>query len=257
MKDLLTYIAQNLVEHPQAVDVQETETDGNVVLELRVDPSDMGKVIGRQGRIAKEIRTLMRSVAQRQKGFRRNYGLKNGGAFCVRHFFMEKEGVALKHRYLEAGKIVNTHGIAGEVKILPWADDPAFLLDFDTLYIDGQPVSLLGARVHKNCVLAKLAGIHDINEAMKLKNKVVFIDREDAELEEGAFFLADLMGLEVRDADSGEVLGQIADILTPPASNVYVVTGGKQDHMIPAVPEFIVETNIDEGYLRVRLIEGM
>ena len=63
MKDLLTYIAQNLVEHPQAVDVQETETDGNVVLELRVDPSDMGKVIGR---IAKEIRTLMRSVAQRQ-----------------------------------------------------------------------------------------------------------------------------------------------------------------------------------------------
>ena len=66
MKDLLTYIAQNLVEHPQAVDVQETETDGNVVLELRVDPSDMGKVIGRQGRIAKEIRTLMRSVAQRQ-----------------------------------------------------------------------------------------------------------------------------------------------------------------------------------------------
>lgn len=66
MKDLLTYIAQNLVEHPQAVDVQETETDGNVVLEFRVDPSDMGKVIGRQGRIAKEIRTLMRSVAQRQ-----------------------------------------------------------------------------------------------------------------------------------------------------------------------------------------------
>ena len=66
MKDLLTYIAQNLVEHPQAVDIQETETDGNVVLELRVDPSDMGKVIGRQGRIAKEIRTLMRSVAQRQ-----------------------------------------------------------------------------------------------------------------------------------------------------------------------------------------------
>ena len=66
MKDLLTYIAQNLVEHPQAVDVRETETDGTSVLELRVDPSDMGKVIGRQGRIAKEIRTLMRSVAQRQ-----------------------------------------------------------------------------------------------------------------------------------------------------------------------------------------------
>ena len=86
---------------------------------------------------------------------------------------------------------------------------------------------------------------------------MVFIDREDVELEEGAFFLADVMGLEVRDADSGEVLGQIADILTPPASNVYVVKGGKAEHMIPAVEEFVVETNVDEGYLRVRLIEGM
>lgn len=66
MKDLLTYIAQNLVEHPQTVDVRESESEGTTILELRVDPSDMGKVIGRQGRIAKEIRTLMRSVAQRQ-----------------------------------------------------------------------------------------------------------------------------------------------------------------------------------------------
>lgn len=163
----------------------------------------------------------------------------------------------MKQRYLEAGKIVNTHGIAGEVKIMPWADDPDFLLDFDTLYIDGRPVELRGARVHKNCVLAKLAGVNDINEAMKLKDKVVCIDREDVELEEGAFFLADIMGLEVRDADSGEVLGHIADILTPPASNVYVVRGGKAEHMIPAVPEFVVETNVDGGYLRVRLIEGM
>ena len=63
MKDLLTYIAQNLVEHPQAVDVRETETDGTIVLELRVDPSDMGKVIGKQGRIAKAIRTVVKAAA--------------------------------------------------------------------------------------------------------------------------------------------------------------------------------------------------
>lgn len=163
----------------------------------------------------------------------------------------------MKNRYLEAGKIVNTHGIAGEVKILPWADGPEFLLDFDTLYIDGQPVELKGARVHKNCVLAKLAGIDDINQAMKLRDKIVCIDREDVELEEGAFFLADLMGLEVREAETGKVLGTIHDILTPPANNVYVVRGGEREYMIPAVPEFILETNIDDGYLLVRLIEGM
>lgn len=163
----------------------------------------------------------------------------------------------MKNRYLEAGKIVNTHGIAGEVKILPWADGPEFLLDFDTLYIDGQPVELKGARVHKNCVLAKLAGIDDINQAMKLRDKVVCIDREDVELEEGAFFLADLMGLEVREAETGKVLGTIHDVLTPPANNVYVIRGGEREFLIPAVPEFVLETNIDDGYLLVHLIEGM
>lgn len=66
MKELLTYVAQNLVEHPQAVSVSETVSEGETKLELRVDPDDMGKVIGRQGRIAKEIRTLLRSVAQRR-----------------------------------------------------------------------------------------------------------------------------------------------------------------------------------------------
>ena len=182
---------------------------------------------------------------------------KNGGRAAPPFFPIRKEVFPLKERYLETGKIVNTHGIAGEVKILPWADSPDFLLDFDTLYIDGKPVKLLSARVHKNCVLAKLEGVDDVNAAMRLRDKVVSIDREDVELEEGAFFLADIMGLEVRDADTGKVLGQIADILTPPASNVYVVKGGETEHMIPAVPEFIVETNVDEGFLRVRLIEGM
>ncbi len=65
MKELLTYVAQNLVEHPEQVSVTETDADGEILLELRVAPEDTGKVIGRQGRIAKEIRTLIRSVAQR------------------------------------------------------------------------------------------------------------------------------------------------------------------------------------------------
>ena len=163
----------------------------------------------------------------------------------------------MKDRYLETGKIVNTHGIAGEVKILPWADAPEFLLDFDTLYVDGQAMEVRASRVHKNCVLVKFAGVDSVNDAMRLREKIVSIDREDVELEEGVFFLADLIGIEVRDADSGKVLGRIDEVLTPPASNVYVVKGGETEHMIPAVEEFILETNIDEGYVLVRLIEGM
>ena len=162
----------------------------------------------------------------------------------------------LKNRYLEAGKIVNTHGITGEVKVIPWCDEPEFLLDFDTFYLDGSPVKVLSARVHKNSVLLTLEGISTINDAMKLKDKILWIDRKDADLPEGRHFIADLMGLEVRDASTGTVLGVITDVLTPPAHEVYVVKGA-QEHLIPAVDEFVLETNVEDGYLWVRLIEGM
>lgn len=159
--------------------------------------------------------------------------------------------------YLEAGKIVNTHGITGEVKVVPWCDGPDFLLNFETFYLDGKPVSVKSARIHKQNVLLTLEGIDDVNAAMRLKDKVLWIDRKDVQLPEGRHFLADLMGLEVRDADSGQVLGTIHDILTIPAHEIYLVKGGNGEHMIPAVDEFVLETNLEEGYLTVRLIEGM
>lgn len=163
----------------------------------------------------------------------------------------------MKKRYLESGKIVNTHGIAGEVKVVPWCDGPEFLLQFDTFYIDEKPVRVKSSRVHKQQVLLSLEGIADLNEAMRLKDKVIFIDREDVNLADGVHFLADFFGLEVRDADSDAVLGKIADILTPPAHPIYVVRGGSREYMIPAVDAFVVESNVEGGFIRVRLIEGM
>ena len=91
---------------------------------------------------------------------------------------------------------------------------------------------------------------------MRLKGKIISIDRTGVVLPEGRHFIADLIGLEVRDAASGEVLGAIADVLTPPAHEVYVVKGA-HEYMIPAVDEFLVETNVEGGYIKVRLIEGM
>ena len=163
----------------------------------------------------------------------------------------------MQKKFLEAGQIVNTHGIKGEVKIVPWCDTPAFLCDFDVLYLDGTPVRVEQSRPHKANVIAKLAGVDDVNAAMRLKNKVVSIDRSQVELPEGRHFIADLIGLEVRDADSGTVLGTVADVLTPPANEVYVVKGRGREYMIPAVDEFLAETNIEGGYIRVHLIEGM
>lgn len=163
----------------------------------------------------------------------------------------------MKKQFLEAGEIVNTHGVQGEVKINPWCDSPEFLCQFDTLYIDGAPVKVLSARPHKTCVLARLEGVDDVNAAMRLKGKKLEIDRAGVELPEGRHFIADLIGLEVRDAESGAVLGRIAEVLTPPAHEVYVVKGGEHSYMIPAVDAFLKETNLEGGYVRVALIEGM
>ena len=162
----------------------------------------------------------------------------------------------MRDKYLEAGVIVNTHGIRGEVRIQPWADSPAFLAGFDRFYIDGTPVGVISARVHKNCLVAALAGVDGVDDAIKLKNKTVFIDRDDAPLDEGRYFVADLIGLRALDHESGAPLGTISDVLSLPSNDVYVITGSRE-LLVPAVPEFVIETNIDDGYVKIRVIEGM
>ena len=162
-------------------------------------------------------------------------------------------------QYLEVGKVTNVHGLNGEVKVQPWADSPEFLCQFKTLYVDEAhfPMNVQRARVHKNMVIIKFEGPTDVPSALSLRNAVLYIDRSDVSLPEGAFFLADIYGLEVRDAATGEVLGKISDVLTLPANNVYVVRGGARELMIPAVPQFIAETNVEEGFLRVNMMEGL
>ena len=161
----------------------------------------------------------------------------------------------MKQEFLETGEIVNTHGIAGEVKLLPWSDSPEFLLDFSTLYVDGRPLEVQSARVHKTALLVKFKGYEDVNAAMALKGKRVSIARRDARLAPGQFFLADLIGLTVRD-QTGAVIGTLTEVLTPSRQNVYVVEG-ESTHMIPAVPEFVKQVDVDAGEMIVSLIEGM
>ena len=162
-------------------------------------------------------------------------------------------------QYLEIGKVTNTHGIMGEVRVQPWADSPEFLCQFKTLYVDSThwPVKVERARPNKNMVILKLEGVTDMNGALAMRNAILHIDRKDVVLPEGSFFLADIEGLEARDAQTGEVLGKVAEILTLPANNVYVIRGGARELMIPAVPAFVAETNVDEGFIRVNMIEGI
>jgi len=162
----------------------------------------------------------------------------------------------MKNELLEAGKIVNTHGVRGEVKLQPWADSPEFLAGFRSLFIDGVPVKVLSARIHKGCVIAALEGVTDIDGAIRIKNKTVSIARADVKLEEGKHFIADLIGLRAIDAGTGLQIGVVTDVLTLPANDVYVITG-EREILAPSVPDFIDGIDIDGGYIRIRMIDGM
>ena len=161
-----------------------------------------------------------------------------------------------KKAFIEAGRIINTHGVQGEVKIEVWLDSPQFFKSFRRVTIEGgRELRVLSARVHKDFVIARLEGVEDVNAAMALKNKTLSVRREDARLPAGAFFLQDILGAQVLDED-GNSVGELVDVLETPASRVYVVRG-EREHLIPAVPEFIKQTDPDAGVVTVHLIEGM
>lgn len=160
-----------------------------------------------------------------------------------------------KNRFIEAGKIVNTHGVKGEVKIQVWLDSPQFMKSFKTLYVDEVAVKVVSAKPHKDFLIVLFEGIADVNDAMRLKNKVVYIDRKDAKLPKGAYFIQDIIGARVIDEEGDEV-GILEDVMETPASSIYVVKG-KAEHLIPAVPEFILSTDAEKGEIKVHLIPGM
>ena len=160
-----------------------------------------------------------------------------------------------KQQYIEAGKIVNTHGVAGEVKIEVWLDSPQFLRRFPRVFVNGAEKRLLAGKVQKSFLIAKLEGVDDVNAAMLLKGKTVTVDRSDVRLPRGTFFVQDILGASVVD-EQGTEIGKLTDVLERPAHNIYVVQG-EQEHLIPAVPEFILKTDAEAGVITVHLIEGM
>lgn len=161
----------------------------------------------------------------------------------------------MRKQYLEAGRIVNTHGVRGELKAEAWTDEPAVLAGLDTLYLEGRPLRVENARVHKGFVLLKLEGVDTVEEAMAMKGKTLFADRDAIPIAPGAFFLQDAIGQPVTEEDGTE-LGVLADILDYPAGRIFVVKG-KTEHLIPEQGGFIRSFDPETGKLTVRLIEGM
>ena len=158
----------------------------------------------------------------------------------------------MKLQYIKAGEIVTTHGVRGEVKVLPWVDSPEVLCEFDRCRIDGKEYTMDQVRVQKTCNLVKLQGVDTMEAAQALRGKIIELYRED--IDDEVIFADELKGVEVF-AD-GNCIGKIVDVLDYPGNSVYVLKG-QYEYMIPDVNHFVLSTDVEANRMEVRLIEGM
>ena len=163
----------------------------------------------------------------------------------------------MRLKTIKIGRIVNAHGIRGEVRVQPEELEPADLARFRTFLLDGEPVTPTANHVHKSMVLMKFPGVDDMNAALALKGRDLYIRRADADLPEGAYFDAELLGMTVYDATDGRKLGKITRIDPYPAHKVYTVRG-EREYLIPAVPGvFIKSVDLDADRMEVHVWRGL
>ena len=166
-----------------------------------------------------------------------------------------------KDKLLECGKIINTHGVRGNLKIESWCDSVDVFCKIPSLYIEKKTgfvkYNVVSAGEHKKCALVKLEGVDDMDSALLLKNKVVYAEREHIPVDEDAVFIADMIGLDVIRSTNGEKLGVLTDIFESVASDIYVVTTPDgREVMVPGVDAFIDEIDLDKG-ITISPIPGM
>ncbi|MDD6825103.1 MAG: ribosome maturation factor RimM [Oscillospiraceae bacterium] len=166
----------------------------------------------------------------------------------------------MSDNFLEAGKIVNVHGLRGEVKIMPWCDGPDFLCEFDYLYLDkngNRELEIEKARVFKNMVIAKFRDVDTVEDAEKLREKVLYISRDDVELDEDTYFIKDLIGIRVIDDETEKEYGVIKDVFQTGANDVYTVRNNEKEYLVPAIADVIISTDIDNKLMRIRPLKGL
>ncbi len=165
----------------------------------------------------------------------------------------------MKKQFLETGEIVTTHGIKGEVRVYPWCDSPDFLTGFERIYLKKGDVQLRvqEARVHKNIVIMKLEGYDTVERAVALRGQTVYINRKDVKLEEGEYFVQDLIGMKVIDDATGEEYGTITEVSQTGANDVYTVKNGNMEYLIPAIPQVVIDTDTEREIMRIKPLDGL
>lgn len=165
----------------------------------------------------------------------------------------------MEQLYLEIGKIVNTRGLKGEVKVVPWADYPEVFEEINFVYDKSENRYLIeNVKYQKENVILKLEGIDSIECAQKLKNSILYVRKDTLpDLDSDTFFVADLIGLDVFD-ENDAFLGKISDVITAGGADVYIIKNeGAKDLLLPALKEVVNEINLDEGFVKVTVPDGL
>ena len=160
-------------------------------------------------------------------------------------------------KFLDGGKIVSTHGVRGEAKVVPLCDDAEFLCSFRTLYLEGKALRVQSSRPHKGAALIKFEGIDTVESAMALRGKILQFNRQDAKLRPGQIFLADIYGMPVYDTRTETLIGKLSEVLFLPSGEVWVVKGDRGECLIPGNGGFIEPVDPASEQITVHTIEGM
>ncbi len=168
----------------------------------------------------------------------------------------------MENNLLEVGKIVNTHGLRGDVKVVPWMDYPEEFEELSTVWLktrrELKKLTLSSVKYQKNNLIVKFKEISDINEAEQYKNCVLLAEREElGELPEGVHYIVDLIGLTVVD-ESGAEIGKIADVFNTGANDIYdVKREGKKNLLLPVIDDVVKNIDIEGGKVTVHIMEGL
>lgn len=160
--------------------------------------------------------------------------------------------------FLESGKIVGTHGIRGAVRFQPWSDDADFLSGVKTVYLpDNTPLEIVSVKPHGNIAILEIAGVNSIEDAEKLRNKVLLVKRSDADIPEGRYFIEELISSKVFDKKTGELLGVLSDVSKTGANDVWHIKKGDKEYLVPAIESVVVSVDIEKGEVVIDPLEGI
>ncbi len=171
----------------------------------------------------------------------------------------------MKEQYLECGKIVGTHGINGTLRVNPICDSAEFLTGFKTFYLSRNPsenqkeseiLNAVSVKAHKNIALITVKGITNIEEAEKLRGKIIYINRNDIKLKKGQFFINDLLGCKVLNKN-GKELGVLTDVSATGANDVWHIKQSGTEYLVPYIKDIEADVDIDNGVITINPLKGI